>query len=123
MQTNKMKAKIRAGEKTCGVAFTYPMLQAVEIIGNLDFDFVHIEGEHGAFNLRDVEEMCMLANAKGLTVTARVPNIHPSTILGFLDRGVQGIVGPHVRTRADAEAVCGDCSWSGDCLWMASRKD
>jgi 2-keto-3-deoxy-L-rhamnonate aldolase RhmA len=45
MRVNKVK--IRAGEKVYGVSFTFPSLQIVEIVGNLGFDFIHIEGEHG----------------------------------------------------------------------------
>jgi 4-hydroxy-2-oxoheptanedioate aldolase len=54
----------------------------------------------------------MVANAFGLTVHARVPNIHPSTILQFLDRGVQGIMGPHIRTKSDAEALVAACRFA-----------
>jgi 4-hydroxy-2-oxoheptanedioate aldolase len=112
MRTNVVKAKLLAGEKVYGVSFTFPLLQAVEIVGNLGYDFVYIEGEHGAFSLSDIEEMCIVANAMGMTVHARVPNIHPSTILRFLDRGVQGIRGPHIRNVADAEALVRACRFT-----------
>ena len=112
MRTNKVKAKIKAGEKVCGVGFTFPSLQAVEIVGNLGFDFIFIQGEHGAFTLTDIEQMCIVADAMGLTVHARVPNIHPSTILRFLDRGVMGITGPHIATREDAEALVRACRFA-----------
>jgi len=112
MHANKIKTKIRAGEKVYGVIFTFPSPQAVEILGNLGFDFVFIEGEHGAWTLRDIEETCILANAMGLTVHARVPNIHPSTILRFLDRGVQGITGPHIHDKAEAEALVAACRFA-----------
>jgi len=112
MRTNIVKAKIKTGKKVCGVSFTALSLQAVEIIGNLGFDFIFLEGEHGAFSLKDIEEMCITANALGMTVHARVPNIHSSTILSFLDRGVQGITGPHIRNRADAEALVAACRFA-----------
>lgn len=112
MRVNKVKAKIRDGKKVYGVSFTFPSLQVVEVVACVGFDFIHIEGEHGAWTLRDVEETCIAANALGLTVHARVPNIHPSTVLRFLDRGVQGIVGPHIRNRADAEALVAACRFA-----------
>ena len=112
MRANIVKAKIKAGEKVCAVIFTALDLQALEIMGNLGFDFIFIEGEHGAFSLKDIEEMCIAANALGVTVHARVPNIHPSTILRFLDRGVQGITGPHIRNRSDAEALAAACRFA-----------
>jgi 4-hydroxy-2-oxoheptanedioate aldolase len=112
VRVNKVKSKILANEKVFGVAFTHPFHPAIEIIAQLGFDFVHIEGEHGAWTLRDIEDTCMIANAFGLTVHARVPNIHPSTILQFLDRGVQGITGPHIRTKSDAETLVAACRFA-----------
>jgi 4-hydroxy-2-oxoheptanedioate aldolase len=112
MRTNFVKEKIKAGEKICGIILTVPDFQTLEIMGNLGFDFVFIEGEHGAFSLKDIEETCITANALGMTVHARVPNIHPSTILRFLDRGVQGIIGPHIRSRSDAEALVTACRFA-----------
>lgn len=112
MRKNKVKAKLLAGEKVYGVGFTFPLLQAIEIVGNAGFDFIHLEGEHGAWTLKDIEETCIVANAMGLTVHARVPNIHPSTILRFLDRGVQGILGPHIRTKTDAETLVKACRFA-----------
>jgi len=112
MRTNKIKAKIRAGEKAYGLSLTFPSLQMVEIAGNLGFDFVFIEGEHGSFGLGDIEQTCIVADHVGLTPVARVPNIHPSTILRFLDRGVMGITGPHIATKADAEALVKACKFA-----------
>jgi 2-keto-3-deoxy-L-rhamnonate aldolase RhmA len=33
-----------------------------------------------------------------VTATARVPDIGSSTILRYLDRGIMGILGPHIAT-------------------------
>ena len=68
------------------------------MVGILGFDYIFIDGEHGVFNLSEIEQMCIAADGLGLTPIARVPNIHPSTILRFLDRGVMGIIGPHIST-------------------------
>jgi len=112
MRKNRVKARIHVGESVFGIWFEFPVLQAVEIAGALGFDYIFIDGEHGTFNLTDIEQMCIVANAMGLTVNARVPNIHPSTILQFLDRGVQGITGPHIRTKNDAETLVKACRFA-----------
>lgn len=54
---------------------------------------------------RDIEACCVTAERHGLTVIARLPDRQESTITGFLDRGVQGLVVPHVDSVADARAV------------------
>jgi 4-hydroxy-2-oxoheptanedioate aldolase len=52
-----------------------------------------------------VENLVRAAEVFGITPITRVPNHEDSTILRFLDRGVQGIIVPHVNTQATAEAV------------------
>jgi len=112
MRVNKAKAKIRAGEKAYGIAFPFKSLPLVEVVGNLGFDFIFLEAEHGFFSLPDIEEMVLMADAKGMTTLARVPNIHPSTVLRFLDRGVLGIMGPHIACKEDAEALVRACRFA-----------
>ena len=68
-------------------------------MGGLGFDFVMFDSEHGPFTISDIEELGRACDAVGLTPMARVPNIHNSTILRFLDRGIMGIMGPHINTR------------------------
>jgi 2-keto-3-deoxy-L-rhamnonate aldolase RhmA len=109
IRPNKYKQKVLRGEQVFGITFPFPSINALDIVGNLGFDFIFLEGEHGSFSLQDIEQMCITANALGLTVHARVPKIQPSTILQFLDRGVQGIMGPHIRTREDAELLARAC--------------
>ena len=102
---NKLKQAIANKTKAYGMVLNWPSPQIIEIVGTLGFDFVQIDGEHGAFDLCDVEEACRAAELVGITLIARVPNIESSTINQFLDRGVQGIVGPHISSKADAEQL------------------
>ncbi len=111
MRVNKLKAMIRSGQKAWGVGFKYKSLPMVEFAAQLGFDYIFIEGEHGAMSLQDIEEMCIVADALGLGNVARVPNLEPDTILQFLDRGVMGIRAPHISTRADAEALVSACKF------------
>ena len=112
MRTNGVKVKLEEGESVFGLVLTYPSSQALEIVAHQGFALIFLECEHGSFSSRDVEDACILANALGMTVFARVPNIQASTILGFLDRGVQGFTGPHIRTRDDAEALVAACRFA-----------
>jgi len=112
MRVNKVKRKIETGQGVYGVSFTFKSLPLVEVVGNLGFDYIFIEAEHGFFSLPDVEEMVLMADAKGMSTLARIPNIHPSTILQFLDRGILGIVGPHIASKEDAEALVRGCRFA-----------
>jgi 4-hydroxy-2-oxoheptanedioate aldolase len=68
-------------------------------------DFIYLDGEHGCFDWRDIEAACIAAERHGVTLIARVPDRSGATITRFLDRGVKGIVAPHVETVAQAREV------------------
>lgn len=102
MIENSILKKNRAGLRATGMGLTFPSTYVVELAGEAGFDSISIDGEHGAFTPESIEAICRLANAYGMSVTARVPNILPSTINLYLDRGVQGIVGPHIETGDEA---------------------
>jgi 4-hydroxy-2-oxoheptanedioate aldolase len=105
MQTNTTKAKLAKGQVVFGAIISRYAPDLVELFGAIGYDFVMIDGEHGAFHLDQVEHMVRAAEVFGITPITRVPNHDASTILGYLDRGVQGIIVPHVNTREAAEAV------------------
>ena len=105
MQTNATKAKLNAGETVFGAIITRYAPDAVEIFGALGFDFVMIDCEHGPMNLDQVENMVRAAESFHITPIARIPDHAEATILRFLDRGLQGIIIPHINTAAEAAAV------------------
>lgn len=105
MRTNTTKAKLAAGQVVFGAIIGRNAPDLVELFGAIGYDFVMIDCEHGSLSLEDVEHMVRAAEAFGITPITRIPNHMDSTILQFLDRGVQGIIVPHINTKADAEAV------------------
>ncbi len=109
MRTNNIKTKMRKGEKAYGCRLLFPSATLIELMGQVGFDYVFLDGEHGTFALRDLEEMCRAAELARLTPLARVPDIERSTILQFLDRGIMGIMAPHIITKADAQTLVEAC--------------
>lgn len=81
---------------------TFAAPTVIELLG-AQLDFVYIDGEHGSFDSRDLEAACITAELHGLTTIARVPDRSSATILRFLDRGVQGIIVPHIETVSQAQ--------------------
>ncbi len=105
MQTNTTKAKLAEGQVVFGAIVNRYAPDIVELFGALGYDFVMIDCEHGSLHLDQVEHMVRAAEVFHITPITRVPNHDEATILGYLDRGVQGIIVPHVNTREAAEAV------------------
>ena len=123
-RSNNVFEKNLQGKKGLGLGIVFPCAEAIELAGLLGgFDFVNLDGEHGLFSPESIDAMCRVADGYGLTVTARVPNIAPSTINSFLDRGVLGILGPHVDTPEQAKALVDACRFTpeGQRSWGGGR--
>ena len=86
-----------------------PSIESVEYAKIKGFNAIHLDAEHGSFNVVSLENICRLAIGMGLTVTARVHEISSPNINLFLDRGVQGIVGPHVETYLEGLLLVNSC--------------
>lgn len=114
MIENTIIKKNKKGLKALSFAMTFPSTQLVEFAGVAGFDAISLDGEHGGFSPSDVDDIVRIANTLGMSVTARVPNIASNTINLWLDRGVQGIVGPHVETGAEAQAFADACLFPPD---------
>ncbi|MBV7486355.1 HpcH/HpaI aldolase/citrate lyase family protein [Bordetella sp. BOR01] len=106
---NKVKAALRDGTQAYGFILTIPSAEMVEILGRTGLDYVQIDGEHGLFDMTDIERICRAADLVGMTPIARVPDLSAITINTFLDRGLRGIVGPHISSKADAEQLVRAC--------------
>jgi 4-hydroxy-2-oxoheptanedioate aldolase len=102
---NSVKHAAATGERVRGIHLTFPATAVIEVLVSERLDFVYIDGEHGRFDWRDIEIMCITAERHGLTPIARIPDPSSATITRFLDRGVRGIVVPHVESVDDAKRV------------------
>jgi 2-keto-3-deoxy-L-rhamnonate aldolase RhmA len=114
MIENTILKKNREGLKALVFGLTFPSAELVELAAVAGFDAINLDGEHGAFSPEAIDLICRVANGYGLSVTARVPNLTANRINRFLDRGGQGITGPHVETREQAQALADACLFPPD---------
>ena len=124
VRKNKIFEKNRQGKLGLSFGLVFPSAELIELVGmNGGFDAVNLDGEHGLFSPESIDAMCRAADGYGLTVTARVPNIMSSTINLFLDRGVMGILGPHIETAEQAKALVDACRFvpDGQRSWGGGR--
>ena len=105
MRANLLKAKLEQGKAAFGALVNADAPETVELFGAIGYDFVLIDCEHGPMNVEQVENMVRAAEASNITPLARTPDHADATILRFLDRGVQGVIVPHVNTAQQAEAI------------------
>lgn len=111
MRINKVVSKMNSGQVAYGANLSFPSTTLVELMGHAGFDFVMFDGEHGPFTPDLLDDLCRVADLAGLTPMARVSNIEPSTILRVLDRGIMGIMGPHITTREKAQQLADACRY------------
>jgi 4-hydroxy-2-oxoheptanedioate aldolase len=102
LRTNKTKEKLEAGEAVLGAMINIPEPALVEICGFAGYDFVFIDGEHGAIEVGAVLAMVRAADLHNLASVVRVAHNTPHIIARVLDAGATGIIVPNVRTAEDA---------------------
>ena len=121
MIDNTIIAANKEQRKALVFSLTFPSLHLVEMASHVGFEAVNIDGEHGYFSSESIDDICRVANGYGMSVTARVPDSSAYWINLFLDRGVQGITGPHINTGEEAQSLADAClfppagkrSWGG----------
>ena len=102
---NYVKEAAASGQGIRGVHLTFAAPSVIEVLAAADLQFVYIDGEHGCFDWRDIEAACITSERHDLTPIARLPDMSSATITRFLDRGVRGLVLPHVESVDDARGA------------------
>lgn len=112
--TNQIKLAMRENRKAYGVRLTFPAPEIVEMLAPAELDFIFLDCEHGILDMPAIENVCRAADLTHQTLIARIPDIGTGTITQFLDRGVRGIIGPHIETLADAKQLADTCLFGPD---------
>lgn len=107
------RKRLLAGERLIGSFIKTPAPQPIEILGDLGFDFVVIDEEHGPFDRGVVDVGLLAARAAGTAGIVRVAEPSASNILSMLDMGAAGVLVPHVLSAAKAREVAAACRYRG----------
>ncbi|MFP6769243.1 MAG: aldolase/citrate lyase family protein [Planctomycetaceae bacterium] len=104
LRPNRVKEKLASGGTVCCVSgLTDP--EDIDRFGPAGFDAVWLEGEHGPVDFRDIGDLTRACDLWGMTSIMRINQNEQAIVYRALDRGVQGIVVPHVNTKAEAQNV------------------
>jgi len=121
MIENSILKANKSGRKAAVFSLTFPSLHLVEMASHIGFDAINIDGEHGYFSPESIDNICRVANGYQMSVVARVPDSTAYWVNMFLDRGIQGITGPHIDSGKEAQDLADAClfpphgkrSWGG----------
>lgn len=92
------------GGPKIGTVVTLDTPAICELVKIAGFDWAWIDGEHGVFDEKGaaLAAMCLGSSVKSFV---RVPDKSPTTLKRFLDAGCDGIIVPHVSSRAEFDAI------------------
>jgi 4-hydroxy-2-oxoheptanedioate aldolase len=97
-----LKTRLKNGETVAGPWCVVPSVTVTDIIAKTGADFVIIDREHGAHSLETVENMIRAAENEGCAPLVRAAKNDEEEILHVLDIGAEGVIIPHIQSRADA---------------------
>ncbi len=103
------RQRLLNGDLLIGTWVKTPSPIVCEVLGKTDLDALCLDAEHAPFGRAELDACIAATRAANMTPLVRVPSADPHDILNALDCGATGIVVPHVRTVADAEALCQRC--------------
>ena len=100
-----------SGGRLVGTFVKTPTIHAVEILGDVGFDFVVLDEEHAAFDRSALDAGLLACRACGMAGLVRVSG--PERILNALDCGATGVLVPHVATVSAAREAAALCRYRG----------
>lgn len=110
VRENRAKQILKSGGTIYTSSLRLPEPGLCELLGYAGFDFVLIDGEHGATDGATIDRLVQGCFAGGTVPIVRVlRNDEPEAIMKALDLGAQGILIPHCRTAADALRLQQSC--------------
>lgn len=93
------------GDQAIGAWVTSADSSTTAIFGEVGYDFVIIDGEHGALGVRDILMHIRAAQASGTIAIVRVLKGDPTQIQQVVDMGADGVLVPKVEN-AEQAAAC-----------------
>jgi 4-hydroxy-2-oxoheptanedioate aldolase len=100
-----LRRRLLGGETLYGLFIKPPATALMEMCAAAGFDFALIDGEHGTGDALEWENHVRAGESFGMPSVVRVGSHHPIEILRALDVGAQGILVPHLNSKAEAEAI------------------
>lgn len=103
---NNFKASLAAGDKMLlGLFLATASPVAAEIAAHAGYDWLLIDGEHGASEPGSYMAQLHAAGASGVPMLLRVPEGQPHIIKRALDMGIQNLIVPMVHDAAQAAEI------------------
>jgi 2-keto-3-deoxy-L-rhamnonate aldolase RhmA len=104
-----LKERLRAGDLIAATWVKTPHPHVVEVLALSGLDALAVDAEHAPFDRPAIDLAVLASKASAIPVLVRVASASPEAILQALDSGADGIIAPHIRSAAEAEALVRHC--------------
>lgn len=101
---HQFRRRLVAGETLLGTIVSLRSPEVAELLAETGFDWLFIDGEHGAFDIADIQAVLQAADSLK-TCIVRIPALDEAAIKKVLDIGATGVIVPQIHTAEQAEAV------------------
>jgi 4-hydroxy-2-oxoheptanedioate aldolase len=105
MRSNQVKEKLKAGQIAVVISAPANTGDMIDFLGPLGFDGFWLEGEHGSVTWSQIGDLTRACDLWGMSSLMRIIDSTPGRITRTLDCGVNGLIIPHINTKAQAEQV------------------
>lgn len=99
----KTKQKLQKGRTVLGGWTLLGHPGIVEIMAGEGFDFIVVDMEHTAIDIRSFHDAALAVKGTGCDIFARLTSCDPDQAKKVLDNGANGIIVPSVNSREDAQ--------------------
>ncbi|MDT7951438.1 MAG: aldolase/citrate lyase family protein [Acetobacteraceae bacterium] len=103
--------RLRAGACLSGTFVKTPHPHVVEVLATSSLDCLVLDAEHAPFDRTALDLCLMAARAIAKPALVRPASATPAEILNALDCGADGVLLPHIRGFAEAEAAVRACHY------------
>lgn len=102
--TDSLRSRLARGDRLIGTMVTLPTPATAEILSDVGFDWLFVDGEHGPLETSEI--LGILQAVGGRTpCLVRVPSAEETPIKKVLDLGAAGVIAPQVNTPEQAADV------------------
>ncbi|WP_112300360.1 HpcH/HpaI aldolase family protein [Rhodococcus wratislaviensis] len=105
-QLNRLRTRLDAGAVTTSMVVRYSRSAEIAVMAKAaGFDSLYVDLEHAPLTLGETSQICIAAQASGVTPLVRIPPGRLDVIGRVLDGGALGIIVPHVMSADEARAA------------------
>ncbi len=102
---NLLRSKLYSGETCLGTFITIGSPDTVDILKNLDFDWLLFDTEHSYFSTSEVKNMLHAMGDSKVSSLVRIGQIDQYLVKRALDIGSEGLLAPLVNSPEEAEKL------------------